>query len=237
LVFKRRDALHWTRWATDLVYPRSGWRRATNYVLHRLRRLPDKPQRIARGLAAGMFVNFPPLFGVQMVSAALLAWAVRGNVLAALLATFATNPLTTPFVALGSLELGHWMLGTDMGLEFEALGGAFANAGVEIWENVLAIFGPQDTHWYRLETFFHTIYLPYLVGSLPLGVVFSVASYYLSQPLIEAYQKLRSKRLMERVEKRRTAERVALAEAEAEDWQALAEDAAEGAPPPNKPET
>ena len=232
MVFKRRDALHWTRWATDLVYPRSGWRRATNYVLHRLRRLPDKPHRIARGLAAGMFVNFPPLFGVQMVSAALLAWAMRGNVLAALLATFATNPLTTPFVALGSLELGHWILGTQMGMEFEALGRAFADAGVEIWENVLAIFGPEPTRWYRLETFFHTIYLPYLVGSLPLGVVFSVASYYLSVPLIEAYQKLRSKRLMERVEKRRAAERLALAEAEAEDWQALEdEDDPPSAPP------
>lgn len=218
--------------ATDLVYPRSGWRRATNYVLHRLRRLPDKPQRIARGLAAGMFVNFPPLFGVQMISAALLAWAMRGNVLAALLATFATNPLTTPFVALGSLELGHWILGTDMGLDFDALGGAFADAGVEIWQNVLAIFGPRTTHWYRLETFFHTIYLPYLVGSLPLGAVFSVASYYMSHPLIEAYQKLRSKRLMERVEKRRAAERLALAEAEAEDWQALEdEDAPPSAPP------
>lgn len=233
MVFKRRDARPWTRVATDFVYPRSGWRRAANYLLHRLRRLPDDPHRIARGVAAGMFCNFPPLFGVQMLSAALLAWVFRGNVLAALLATFVSNPLTTPFTALLSLELGHWMLGSRGTLDVNMLVHAFSDAGTEIWSNLLAIFTDEPTRWYRLKNFFFTIFLPYAAGSILPGIAASIASYYLTLPLIVAYHKLRDKRRIERAEKRRTGRMLDLAQAEAADWQALETD--QDAIPPRRP--
>lgn len=233
MVFKRRDARPWMRVATDFVYPRSGWRRAGNYLLHRLRRLPDDPHRIARGVAAGMFCNFPPLFGVQMVSAALLAWVLRGNVLAAVLATFVSNPLTTPLIAFLSLELGHWMLGTRGTLDVNMLVHAFSDAGTEIWSNIVAIFTDEPTRWYRLKNFFLTIFLPYAVGSILPGIAASVASYYLTLPLIVAYHKLRDKRRVERAEKRRTGRMLDLAQAEAADWQALEADP--DALPPRRP--
>lgn len=235
-MFKRRDARPWTRVATDLVYPRSGWRRASNYLLHRLRRLPDDPHRIARGVAAGMFCNFPPLFGVQMLSAALLAWVFRGNVLAAVLATFVSNPLTTPLIAFLSLELGHWMLGTHGALDVNMLVHAFSDAGTEIWSNIQAIFTDEPTRWYRLKNFFFSIFLPYALGSILPGIVASIATYYLSLPLIVAYHKLRDKRRVERAEKRRLAQRLDLAQAEAADLQALVEDQDTMPPPRPLPE-
>lgn len=231
MVFKRRDPRSWTRIAADFFYPRRGWRRATSYVLHRLRRLPDSPHSIARGVAAGMFCNFPPLFGVQMLSAALLAWVFRGNVLAAVLATFVSNPVTTPLIALMSLELGHWMLGTQAGLDMGMVVEAFTAAGTEIWSNLIALFTHEPTRWYRLKGFFLAILLPYTLGSIVPGIVASVATYYLSLPLITAYHRLRDRRRIERAEQRRAGRMLDIARAEAADWQDIAADA----PPPPAP--
>ena len=99
--------------AAEFVWPRGGWRRAGQYVLHRLRRLPDPPHRIGRGVAAGVFISFTPLFGLHLIGAAALAWLIGGNILAALLATFIGNPVTTPFIAVLSVGLGRWMLGAE----------------------------------------------------------------------------------------------------------------------------
>mgnify|MGYP003905738571 FL=1 len=63
MVFKRREPLGWLAWMREMVYPSGGFRRATRYVIHRMSRLPDEPHRIARGVFAGVFVSFTPLFG------------------------------------------------------------------------------------------------------------------------------------------------------------------------------
>jgi uncharacterized protein (DUF2062 family) len=203
-VFKRRNPRSYSEIARSFVYPRGGFRRATQYVLHRMRRLPDEPHRIARGVFAGIFVSFPPLFGVQMLSAGLLAWAIRGNILASLLATFMSNPLTTPFIAVGSLELGHWMLGIHVPLDFVSIVAAFADAGSELWRNFKALFTSAPTHWDSLGAFFHIIYWPYLVGSIIPGIVISFVFYFLTIPLIKGYQRLRKNRTVQRIEKRRS---------------------------------
>lgn len=227
MVFKRRDRRPIGRMLVEFLYPKGGWARAITYVKHRMRRLPDQPHRIARGIFAGVFVNFPPLFGVQMASAALIAWAIRGNIIAALLSTFLSNPITTPFIALMSVELGQWMLGIDMPLDARQLGGAILDAGHEIWDNVVAIFTSEPTQWHRLERFFHVIFLPYAVGSIIPGIIVSVISYYLSLPVIHAYQRRRDKKRRERLEKRIAARAAAAeklqAEAAAAEAQALAD--------------
>lgn len=217
VVFKRRDKRSYSQLARDFVYPKGGFRRATWYLIHRMRRLPDQPHRIARGVAAGTFVNFPPLFGFQMLSAAGLAWLVRGNILAALLATFLSNPLTTPFIIMGSLKLGHWMLGIERALTFGEVLVAFTDAGKQVWDNILAIFGPELTHWDKLNDFFWYLYFPFFVGSIIPGLIFSVMLYYLTLPLVNAYQSLRASKFREKAELRRAAKaaRVA-AQAEAQ---------------------
>jgi hypothetical protein len=47
------------------MWPKGGWTRAFHYVRHRLRRLPDTPERIARGIWAGVFVTFTPFYGMH----------------------------------------------------------------------------------------------------------------------------------------------------------------------------
>lgn len=203
MVFKRRTPKSWAEWVRTLVYPKGGIRRAVQYVLHRMRRLPDEPHRIARGVFAGTFVNFPPVYGVQMLSAALLAYVMRGNIVAALLCTFLSNPFTTPFIAMGSIELGHWMLGIQAPLDFLSVYAAFTEASLQLWDNFTAMFGPHEAHWDKLIGFFHFIFWPYFIGSLLPGLVASLIAYYISLPIIHAYQKMRAKKKLDQSEKRR----------------------------------
>ncbi|MDZ4096804.1 MAG: DUF2062 domain-containing protein [Paracoccaceae bacterium] len=218
MVFKRRTKRSWAELAGASVYPKGGWSRAAQYVNHRLRRLPDAPHRIARGIFAGVFVSFTPLFGLHFTAAALIAILLRGNILAALMATFVGNPITFPIIAVSSVELGHWILGTGKGLPVWQIVAAFGQAGGEFWANIKAIFTNGLAHWDNLSRFFHEVYLPYLVGGTGPGLVAGLISYYLSLPLIGAYQKLRKKRLNDRIAKLRATKAARLAaEVEAKD--------------------
>lgn len=202
MVFRRRNQKTLLEWAREFVYPRGGFRRAAQYVTHRLRRLPDEPHRIARGVFAGVFVSFTPLFGFHFLSAALLGWVMRGNIIAALLATFVGNPLTTPFIAITSVELGHRLLGIDAPMDVMSIIAAFTNAGSELWDNARALFTSDVTHWENLATFFGTIFWPYLVGGLLPGLAVSLAFYWATIPIVRAYQKIRAGQAKARLEKR-----------------------------------
>lgn len=214
MVFRRREKLGWGEWLREQVYPRSGFKRATRYVVHRMRRLPDQPHRVARGVFAGFFIGFLPLPGLQFIAAWGMARLMRGNVLAALLGTFNTNPLTTPPFTVFSVWLGHWILGIEAPLNAKYILGALENAGHDLWFNFLAIFGPEKTSWGGLIQFFNEIYLPWLIGALGPALLLSAIAYYITIPLVEAYQKARAATANERSERRR-AIRAKLAEAAA----------------------
>jgi uncharacterized protein len=50
--------------------------------------------------------------------------------------------------------------------------------------------------------FWETIFLPYLVGGILPGLIVSLLFYYLTIPVVHAYQKIRAGKLRERIEKR-----------------------------------
>jgi uncharacterized protein len=214
MVFKRRNRRTPAEWVRESVYPTGGFKRAAQYVVYRMRRLPDEPHRIARGVFAGVFVSFTPFFGFHFLIAAGLAWIMRGNILAALLGTFVGNPVTTPLIAISSVELGHWMLGIDVPLNVLSVIAAFSNAGAELWENTRAIFTSAPTHWKDLSAFFHTFYWPYFIGGLLPGLGISLLFYWATIPIVRTYQKMRSARMRERAEKRRL-DRLAAQQADA----------------------
>lgn len=202
MVFKRRAKRSYARILAEAFYPRGGWTRAFHYVRHRLHRLPDSAQNIARGFSAGVFVSFTPFFGLHFIAAAIVAKAVRGNILASLLGTFVGNPLTFPFIGFVSLKLGHLILGTTFDERTHTtLLSTFVGAGKELKDNFFALFTDASPHWGSLVDFFEGVFLPYLVGGIVPGIVAGVAFYYLSEPVIAAYQKRRRKKLRERFEK------------------------------------
>lgn len=201
MVFRRRDKRTWPDRLKALVYPQGGWLRAGTYVWHRLTRLPDPPHRIARGIFAGVFISFTPLFGLHFFASAFLAFLMRGNMIAAIFATFFGNPITFPIIAVSSVQLGHWILGTGVdAVPARLILSAFANAGGEIWMNIVAMFTDNHTQWGQLRHFYYGLFKPYLIGGIAPGLVAATVCYYVSLPIILGYQKLRQKRRRDRAE-------------------------------------
>jgi uncharacterized protein (DUF2062 family) len=214
-VFKRRTPRSWLRLAAETVWPQSGWRRAGTYVWHRLRRLPDSPQRIARGVFAGVFVSFLPLYGFHMLSSALVALVIRGNILAAIFGTLVGNPLTFPAIAWVALETGYLVLGGDYTAPMSTLLDSFGAATAQLWENAKALILGGPTEWGELARFWRDVFVPYFIGGTITGAIAGAVFYYLSLPLIVGYQKMRVARTRERVERRLAERAAALARAEA----------------------
>ena len=196
-MFKRKPRSY-SQMASELVYPRGGWSRAVQYVGHRMGRLRDNPHRIARGFAAGTFINFTPLFGFHLLGACAVALMVRGNLLASALGTFVGNPITIPFIAVMSLRLGRWMLGVEGSLAPAAIFGAFTAAGGQLTHNFLSVFDGRVAHWDQLATFFHTIFLPYLVGGLVPGLIAALIAHHLTLRIVLGYQRHRAARMARR---------------------------------------
>ena len=180
MVFKRRNKRSWARVMAEGFWPRGGWTRAAHYMKHRLRRLPDAPHRIARCVLAGVFISF----------------------IAALMATFVGNPITFPFIAGFSVELGKYLLGHPGVMSPLEIFNDFGQASIEFWNNITSLFNDSTAHWDRLHRFFLRVYLPFLLGGSVLGIFSGIAGYYISLPVILAYQNRRKKKLRERLAKR-----------------------------------
>jgi len=189
-MFGRRENLPITRRAKEFVWPSLGWRRAARYAGHRLSRLPGSPYRIAAGIASGAAVSFTPLVGFHFIVAALLALAVRGNVIASAIGTAVGNPWTFPFIWAWTFAAGRWLLG----------------------EQVSGIYPELLTLEFIFENPMH-ILLPMAVGSVPTAIVVWFAVFFPARSMVAQYQRARRWRLRRRaiVAERRAARRAAKA--------------------------
>jgi uncharacterized protein (DUF2062 family) len=198
-VFKRRNKQTYSQWIAEFLYPRKGWRRGIDYVSYRIKRLPDTPHKIALGIACGTFVTFTPLFGLHFFLAWFLALMLRGNVLAAILGTFVGNPITFPFIAASSYQLGLTILGMrKKETVWVKLRESFEEAFITIWSNFKSLFGYEKSSWDGFVEFLQNVFLPYLIGGIIPGIVTAVVMYFFSKPLIATYQKRRRLKLRER---------------------------------------
>lgn len=198
MVFKRRNKLGLFRRIREWVMPRTGWRRALTYLGHRIKRLPDSSDRISRGIAFGVFISFTPLFGFHIIIALLMAKLFRGNVISALLGTAIGNPFTFPFIAVMAMGIGKRLVGArDTDHEFGGIRHAFGEAAIGIKSTVKSWFGYGESELDRLVVFWNDVFFPYFIGGLIPGLTLSIASFYLSRPVIHAYQSLRRKKMLE----------------------------------------
>ncbi len=201
MIFKRRDKLSLIKRLKLYLYPKKGWRRAVEYLGHRVRRLPDSPHRIALGTAIGVFVCFTPLFGFHILAALLVAFILRGNLLAAFVATWVGNPLTFPFIAPLSLEFDHFVLGHNVSeTTFQSVKRSFSDAITGTWQTTKSFFGYGDSAWDRLLDFIIAVFVPYLVGGLFVGAFFGAITYIITKPAVAAYQHRRAEKRKERMD-------------------------------------
>ena len=162
MIFKRRDKRLTLTWFKDLFFPRKGWRRAVDYIIHRVKRLPDTPHKIAIGLAVGVFCSFTPFFGLHIFLAALIAYLCNGNIVAALLGTFFGNPITWPFIAVFSVKLGQLALGQPV-TNFEKSLEQILEAAHAFVQGLISLFGYGKSDWPLVYNFFSELFLPYFI--------------------------------------------------------------------------
>lgn len=201
MVFRRRDRRSPLRVIAEFLWPRGGWGRAFLYVKHRVRRLPDSPERIARGIAAGLFTTFTPFYGMHFVVAAALARMMNGNILASLSATFFGNPLTYVPIGVISLQTGHWLLGSQPVAEVDAsLADKFLAAGKDLGYNIYAYATGVPVDWTGLVIFYHEVFYPYMIGGILPGIITGLIGYILSVPVIRTYQQRRKRKIKAKFE-------------------------------------
>lgn len=201
MVFKRRDRKPTWRAVLEFFWPRGGWGRAAKYVNHRIRRLPDPPEKIARGIWAGVFTTFCPFYGLHFFIAASLSLIMRGNVFAALLGTFFGNPLTYVPIGIVSLNTGYFLLGAELSRDLEkSLTRKFVDAGDDLTRNLWKWVQGHPQDWHGLHVFWNDIFYPYMIGGIIPGIVTATIAYFICEPLIRAYQKRRKGVLKARLE-------------------------------------
>ena len=191
MLFKRRHPLGWLEWARLCVWPRRSWMRSGQYVTKRVLRITATPHAVAAGVAAGAFTSFTPLMGLHFITAAALAWLIRGNVVASALGTFLGNPLTFPVIWAVTLATGRWFLGLDTSSAPIHLGEAMHDVMSAVW----TLDGEQAAR--GLEAIWEPVFFPMLLGGLPWGLLVGVVTYWLTYKGALAFRDARRTKLME----------------------------------------
>ena len=192
-MFKRRDKLSiWAR-SSNWIWPRSGLKRSLAYVWHRVARISGSAHFITIGVVSGVFASWTPFVGLHFMLAALIAFFLRGSLLASALGTFFGNPFSFPFIWVGTYNLGGYLLGYQR-------------------RHNVDITLPEGTIWLLFSdpaAFFETVwtavgpyFVPMLIGSIPLGVATSVAFYFILRPIVERYQMRRREKLQRKRQSR-----------------------------------
>ncbi|MDC0147673.1 DUF2062 domain-containing protein [Alphaproteobacteria bacterium] len=175
-MFKRRNPLTVIQRLRQFFWPREGWKRATVYLWRRTVRLQGSPHNIALGLAVGGFISANPLLGTHIIWAGIIVYFLGGNFLAAVAGTWVGNPITFPFIWLSTYSTGSWLMGARGSISEmpEISFGQIIQTPLELLQPVI---------------------LPMLIGSVPVGLLLGVATYYPSLLGVRVYQKRRAIRL------------------------------------------
>jgi uncharacterized protein len=181
MLFKRAKPVGFGERLRCLFWPRRSWTRSAQYVLLRLKRVPSSPHRIALGAAAGVFAVFTPFLGAQLMLAGVIAWIMRGSLLASFLASFVGNPITYPIIWFATFNLGNVLIGAKATARLVDLRGK----ATALWDSI--INGSLDGAAHALESLW-PIVKPMVVGSLPLGLFAAVLCYVGVRRLIAAAQ-------------------------------------------------
>lgn len=183
MLFRRRKPADlWERVRTAL-WPRRSFGRSAQYFAKRVLRLTATPHAIAAGVAAGVFASFTPFVGFHFVIAAIVAWAMAGNVIASAFGTAIGNPITFPFIWGATLQTGRFIIhdphqpGDEMtvGLMLRHL--EFS----QLWDPILK---------------------PMTVGAIPLGIGAALLFYLVTRYATITFRAQRRKKLAERARRR-----------------------------------
>src|SRR5688572_29956544 len=119
MLFKRKNKLTLSQQVRSVIWPRTGWKRALQYLGHRTVRISDTAHSIALGLTIGCAVSWTPTFGTHLLQCFLFSKLLRANWMAAFIGSAFGNPWTFPLILWIAYQVGEFML------QIIGLGGMF----------------------------------------------------------------------------------------------------------------
>jgi uncharacterized protein len=185
-MFRRRDRLPLIDRLRDFLWPRIGWGRTISYFWHRLQRIPGTPSSIAAGFACGVAASMTPAVGTHALVGLGLAYALRGSLIASVIGTLAINPWTAPPVWFSTYYTGAYILG------WEQYGHAGASEFIDMFVGLTQAVMQLDAGLFVTKV--SPVFLPMLVGSLPVSIVVGFGSYLALEPILLKLQQRRAMR-------------------------------------------
>jgi hypothetical protein len=155
--------------------------RTAKYYYLKFLRLQGDPHSLALGVAIGLFVGITPTIPLHSALIIILAWLLRGNIVAALIAaTTISNPLTWLPQYYLCWRVGNWLLPGQLSWQrIQNMLGVFASdAG---FKQSLASLGQLGLEAIAVM----------LVGGILLAIPFTCAGYIFSFKFFSALRKKR----------------------------------------------
>ena len=151
--------------------------------------IDDPPDKIARGLALGIFVGFVPIMGIQMAAVLPFALLFRGNKAAAMAGVWISNPLTV---------IPIYFVDYIVGLQFLPYRHL-------TWND----FSSQltTTTMTKFLALGEMLVVPLFLGGAVVGVICGIPTYFVTKALVErSRRRLARRRERKEAQKRQQAE-------------------------------
>ncbi len=143
--------------------------RVIRLIKMKIFRIKDFPESVAIGLAWGVSVSFTPLLGFHLIICYCGTFLMRGNLIAATVGSVIGNPWTFPFFFYFAYKL-----------------------------SLFFFFTPLDDYEFKIKFLisnFNNLFIPTLVGSLPIAITAWLITYKISKFFLEKkfYEKRKNK--------------------------------------------
>jgi uncharacterized protein (DUF2062 family) len=158
-------------------------RPAVGFVKFRILHVDDTPQRIARGIAVGLWVAFTPFLGLHMILALVLAALLRANKALAVLGVWISNPFTLLPIHGSAYLVGRPLVGrfhhasVPPGQIGDLLGRLFS------FGNILTCLH-SAAFWKEIVKVFGKIGLEVTIGGFVLGTLFAIVGYFVTYRIV-----------------------------------------------------
>ncbi len=139
---------------------------------YKIVRIDDPPDKIARGVAIGVFMGIFPTFGLGILFAIVAAYILKANRAAAVLGSFIMNPLTTPI---------FWTISAAVG-------------SVIFWEDRALVMSSIKNH--QFLNGIGWAYVVFLIGNLIVSAAFSASSYFITKKWVVKHRKHKAMKML-----------------------------------------
>ena len=125
----------------------------------------ESPERIARGMAIGVFIAFSPFLGLHTLLCIFLSLIFNGSKTASLFGSFLfCNPISIPVIYFSEFEVGKYIMKI-----------------FKLEVDILTLSDFKHITFKALIEIGKSVFIPVFIGSVVLGGIFAIIAYIFSK--------------------------------------------------------